>query len=182
MRWFLFSTFLIVAFALVAFLYFATSTFPYQKPPTPQVIKDLVSMQDPSGAVLQPAYIDYVLYELGAYQLHLSPGGKDLPRIAFIVGEKTFSAEVSEGKVHTQEGMIDKPDIRITTSREEIIQAIRSGLVKEYLKKSIADGKTHLEQVASYPVLFSKGYLNLYQELTGKSLTGNIIRIFSDGK
>lgn len=53
--------------------------------------------------------------------------------------------------------------------------------MKTYIKQSVQEGKTSFELKASYTTLFSKGYLNIYKEITGKSFTGSVIRIFGQG-
>lgn len=177
MRWFLLGVVLFLGFALIAFLYFSTSTFPYQKPPRPALVDALVA-----GSVgLETEHITYVLNELGVYQLHNPPLSSDTPKIEIVLGERVFGAEVVAGTVNTKEKSLAETDMRIVSSEEEIVEAIRSGDVKSYIKKSITDGKTRLEQSGSYSRLFSKGYLNLYNELTGQGMTGNIVKIFSEG-
>jgi len=47
-----------------------------------------------------------------------------------------------------------------------------------WIKQSVQERRTIVELKASYTTLFSKGYLSLYKELTGKSFTGSTIRIF----
>ncbi len=180
-KWFFLSVFFLVAFALIAFLYFATSAFPYEKPAAPQVIGELRAASDVSDVVLQADHIAYFLSELGAYQLHNSPLSSNTPKIEVVADERVFGAEVVSGKVLVQEKSLIELDLRIIASQEEIVNALRSEDVKGYVQQSVTDGKTRIEQAGSYSQLFSKGYLNLYNELTGKSMTGNIVKIFSKG-
>ncbi len=181
MKWVLLAVVLMIAFTLIAFLYFATSTFPYEKPPRPAAVEVLLRSASVGEVEVQADHITYLLNELGAYQLHNPPLSRETPNIEVVLGDRVFGAEVVSGVVSTKEKALTDPDIRITTSEDVVIDAIRSQDVKNFLKKSVAEGKTKVEQLGSYSTLFSKGYLNLYNELTGKSMTGNIVKIFSEG-
>lgn len=180
MKWVLLGVVLMIAFTLIAFLYFATSTFPYEKPPRPAAV-EVVLRSVGEKVEVQADHITYLLNELGAYQLHNPPLSRETPKIEVVLGDRVFGAEVVSGVVSTKEKAITDPDIRITASEDIVIEAIRSQDVKTYLRKSVAQGETRVEQLGSYSKLFSKGYLNLYNDLTGQSMTGNIVRIFSEG-
>ena len=47
-----------------------------------------------------------------------------------------------------------------------------------YIKESFSSGKSEFELVANKATLFSKGYLSLYKDLTGKGITGSVIGIY----
>ena len=115
-------------------------------------------------------HISYVLNEIGAYQLHTPTLSSNTPKVQVQTQDKMFSSEINKGIISTTLGEISNPDIIITTTNQEIIQAILSSDTKEYIKNSVRQGTTTLELKSSYPKLFSKGYLSLYQELTGKFL------------
>ena len=46
---------------------------------------------------------------------------------------------------------------------------------KEYIEQSFQEEKSTIEAVSDKTVLATKGYLELYTELTGKSITGAFI-------
>jgi len=49
---------------------------------------------------------------------------------------------------------------------------------KNYIEQSFKDGTSQIELVATKTTLFSKGYLSLYTDLTGESITGMVLRRF----
>lgn len=174
--WLFISVMLVLAFAIIAFLYIATSSFPYPKPARPAVVDDLIN----GNAELQNEHISYFLSELGAYKLHNPPGSTDMPRIEVILGERVYGAEVVAGQVGITNGALSNPDIRIISSKEEIIAAIRSGNIRGYTERSVAEGRMQVENIGPYSSLLYKGYLNFYDEMSGKSMTGNIVKMISE--
>ena len=164
---------LILALFVIAFLYYSLAKPGYKKQ---EISKPNITEE----TIIEESHISYVLNELGAYNLHNPPLSSETPKINVKVDDDWYGAEVREGKIYTKKSAFDKADLVFYTSSEELKNALK-GDIKEYMKSSVSDGKTSLELKASYSTLFSKGYLGLYQELTGKSLTGSIIRIFSQG-
>jgi hypothetical protein len=53
-------------------------------------------------------------------------------------------------------------------SKQEAIMILISPNIKEYLKDSVNNGNTQLEQVSNKIELASKGYLKMYTALTGE--------------
>lgn len=138
----------------------------------------LSGVNDTSLIVIEERHVAYVLNEIGAYQLKNSLSS-DKPRIEVVFGGEKFASEVNGGVISVKKGESENPDLRITTTRDEIIEAILSSDIKEYMKTSVSSGKTSIEMVAGYTTLLVKGYLSIYQEMTGKTLAGSVIRIFS---
>lgn len=124
-------------------------------------------------------HVTYLLNEMGAYQLRNTPLSDEPSRIEVQVGSDVFTSEINDGKISTRRGKAEGADLRIITTKQEIVNSLTSLDIKEHLKNSVKNGKTQLELVAGYTTLFSKGYLSLYGDLTGKSLTGSVIRIFA---
>lgn len=170
---------LIIVLIIIAFLYYALAKPNYEKP-TIDINKTQIAI-NPESVVIEPNHISYILAELDFYQLRNPPLSSDTPKINIKLDETWFNSQVEQGKIHTKQGSIENPDIIIYTSSDELIEAMKSDEIKEYMKTSVSSGKTQLELKASYSTLFSKGYLSLYQELTGKTLTGSVIRIFGQG-
>ena len=164
---------LIAVLFIIAFLYYSLAKPGYEK-------QEISQPNMTEETVIEESHISYILNELGAYNLHNPSLSSETPKINVKVDDDWYGSEVREGKITTKKSAFDEADLVFYTSSEELKNAIK-GNIKEYMTSSISSGKTSLELKASYSTLFSKGYLSLYQELTGKSLTGSIVRIFSQG-
>jgi len=112
--------------------------------------------------------INFVLYHLKAYELHNPPLSGNTPKIEFVIDGEIYSSEIIKGKIITVKGRKGEPDIRIIISREEFLNALDSD-IKLYFQKSVSQGKTKIELLAGKTELFTKGYLSLYKEITGKN-------------
>ena len=119
-------------------------------------------------------FVLYLLYSIKADNLHNVPLTSNYPKIEIDVGDEIFSATVKKGVISVGRGEILNEDAVIRTTKEEAVKMLRD---KSYVTKSFNDGKSGIELVADRTTLFAKGYLNMYNELTGNSITGNIIRI-----
>jgi hypothetical protein len=159
---------LVIILLFISFFYVALARPANKK-------QDIVNPYNSSQSQLEvnEQYVSYILNEMGAYQLRSNS------IIEIDVEGKNFTSYIDKGNIRTLPGKSDEEDIRIITSKEEVKNALSSVNVKEYLKGSVASGKTSIEMVAGYTKLLSKGYLYLYQDITGKSFTGSFIRIFS---
>lgn len=122
-------------------------------------------------------FIFYLLYSIKAYDLHNPPLSDDNPRIKIYVDELVFNAEIQDGVIKIGNDTLTDEDIAIKTTREEAVLMIRD---KNYIKESFSSGKSQIDLIASKSKLFAKGYLSLYTELTGKSVSGNVVRIYSE--
>ena len=177
--WWILSVFLVLIFLVVAFLYMSLA-------------KTKVDFTNLNGSLINPSdslsfdetkmqfderFVYYLLMSVKAYYLHNAPLSSDEPRIEILVGNRTYSAVVKNTEILIAERGIADPDIRIVTDLDEAAKMVKyPGQVKE----SFANGKSSIELLASKTTLFSKGYLNLYTELTGKSITGSIVRIYTN--
>ena len=123
------------------------------------------------------SFVFYLLHSIKAYDLHNPPLSSDYPRIEINVVDEVYSAVVVKGLINVTRGQIANEDIVIKTTKEEAVKMLRD---KNYVTKSFNEGFSTIELVAGKTTLFTKGYLNLYDELMGKSITGNLIRIFID--
>ena len=176
--------FIVVGIFLVLLL-IAGGLFYYFFMRTPQ-LSERIKIENPAQGLsaeqaiieFDESYIDYMIFAIGGWKLHNPPLSKNIPKIKVIVDNETYVSEITEGQIVTEKKDIDKEDIIITTSKEELVNAILSFEIKQYIKNSVAEGKTSIELVAGYTTLFSKGYLSLYEEMTGESFTGSVIRIF----
>ncbi len=174
-----FATAIIFLILLVGglFLYFATASPSKPKNTIENPISQNVSYKE---AVLgfSEEYIDYLVFSIGGWKLHNPPASSETPKIKVIVDSDVYVSEIINGEIKTKRKEINNEDITIRTTREEIVNAILSSDMGNYIKQSVQEGKTVLELKADYTTLFSKGYLNIYKELTGKPFTGSVIEIF----
>ena len=166
---------LAVLFLVSAFLYYSLLNPNYPKPVFESSVYEITE-----NTVIEPIHISYVLTEIGAYQLHNPVLSSDTPKINTKITDTWYFSEVKSGQVITKKATTTNPDIIIYTNSKEILESIKSGDVKSYIKSSVSSGETSLELKAGYHTLFSKRYLPIYTELTGKTLTGGVIKIFAN--
>jgi len=123
--------------------------------------------------------INLILYNIKAYELHNPPFSSNTPKIEFVIEDEIYNTEIVKGKIITKKEGIENPDLKIIMPKEEFLFILNSNDLKKSLQDSVSNGNTKIEILAGNTELFVKGYLSLYQEITGKSLTGNVIKIFS---
>lgn len=169
-RWFILGILLIVILVIMAFVYYSTATPNYKKENI-QLVPGIITNID-------PVHVKYLLNEMGAYQLHNPPLSSEKPIIQVVVDSKEFYAECDKGYISVSEAE-KAADLKISTTSGELMSVLASGNIKENIQNSVRAGKINLELDASYTTLFSKGYLTLYQDITGKSFTGSVVRIFA---
>ena len=164
-------------FFVLGFLFYATYTPSYQKNDITNPVR--VSTGNNSNQkvnlVVNEQYISYIINEMGGYKLKSYMGN---PKIQVEVDKDKFNSEVTRGKIVTKRGEASEPDLIIRTSKDEVLSCIVAKNPSQYIKNSVANGNTQIELVASYTVLFARGYLNLYKDVTGKTLTGSVIKVF----
>ena len=110
-------------------------------------------------------YINYILVGLGTGYLHKSLLFEN-PFIEFNLDGQVWNSEIKAGMPNSVVGEIDKEDLRITISRQEAVKALLSSDITQFMKDSVASEETQIEMVAGQAELFSKGYLEMYSELT----------------
>jgi hypothetical protein len=115
-------------------------------------------------------YINYILAALGTGYLHKSPLFEN-PFIEFVLGEETWSSEIKGGVPNAQQTSIENEDLRITISKEEAVRALLSDDIVQFMKDSVVAGNTNIEMIAGKTELFTKGYLEMYKELTGEEIS-----------
>lgn len=118
-------------------------------------------------------FVYYILYIIKAYNLHNPLLSSDTPKLEFIIDDLIFNAEIVKGEIMVDSGSIDKKDIQIRTTKKEAINMLKD---EAYVSVSFEEGKSAIELVSGKAILFEKGYLSLYTELTGKSITGDLIK------
>lgn len=129
-----------------------------------------------SAAQFNESFVYYLLYNIKAYNLHNVPLSDNKPRLQLYIGEIAYNAVIDSGKMIVAKGKISNEDVVIRTSTIEAVKMMQN---KEYVFKSFESGGASIELVASKSTLFGKGYLNLYNQITGKSVSGNVVGIYT---
>ncbi len=166
---------LLIGTIFVYFALFKPSSVAYSG----RVIQNPIEGLNDSEAVLafDESFVYYLLYGIKAYNLHNVPLSSNYPKMEIEVSGEIFSASVRRGTITVVRGSISNEDIVIRATKEEAVKMLRD---REYIVKSFNGGSSTIEPIAGRTTLFAKGYLNMYNELMGKSVTGNIIRLSSD--
>lgn len=115
-------------------------------------------------------YINYLLVAIGVGNLHKSMIGYGNPKIEFVLGDEVWSTEITKNGFNTGQISIDDPDLRISMSKEEAVEALLATDAVEFMKASVYSGETGVERIAGNVELGSKGYLAMYNELTGEEI------------
>lgn len=127
-------------------------------------------------AQFNEAFVLYLLYSIKAYNLHNVPLSSSYPIIEILVDEDSYTAIVQDGIISVEKRATDKKDIIIKTTREEGVKMLRDW---SYIEKSFRDGLSGIELVEGKTTLFAKGYLNLYEDLTGKGVSGSTVDVYT---
>ena len=172
------SAVLVLMLIVALFIYFALFKTNNSSVYSGQILKNPVfNLTDEQAVVaFDEGFVFYLLYSIKAYNLHNPPLSSNYPKIEIDVGGEIFSATVKKGVISVSSGGILNKDIIIKTTKEEAVKMMRD---KGYVTKSFNDGLSAIELIADKTTLFAKGYLNMYNELTGKSVTGNLIRMYT---
>lgn len=174
-----FSFFVVLAFMVWIFVFFAF----YKTPGLEQSylnsdIRNPItgfSIEQASNSV-DESFVYYLLYNFKAYNLHNPPLSKDNPKIEIMVDDAFYNAVIKSGEIVVSKGEIKDEDITIRTTSNEMVKMMNN---KDYAKLSFSSGSSQIVVMNSKSILLAKGYLNLYSEITGSGITGNVIRMFS---
>ena len=177
-KWIVFSVILVVALFIGMFLYMSlfkprnnSGQFTALKNPADNLTIDQVAEK------FDEEFVYYLLASIKAYNLHNPPLSSEKPRINIMVGDDSYSAIIDAGRILVSKELVENPDIKIVTTKSEAAMMVK---YPDYVKPSFESGKSSIELLAGKTALFSKGYLNLYTEVTGKSVTGNVLKIYSE--
>ncbi len=172
---------LVVILAVGAFLFFALYHFSYdsiyqQRYSSGEIVNPINGLtREQAISQFNESFVYYLLYNIKAYNLHPAPLSSAPPRMEIIVDSDTYNAEVSKGEIYVSAGEIVTKDIIIKTTKEEGVKMLENS---SYISESFSSGLSSIQTVESKSTLFGKGYLSIYNQLTGKSITGNIIKIY----
>lgn len=173
--------FLVLIMGIFYFLFLGSSS----NVEKPEIAVPLVEIDNSSGEELvvsreiEISDISYILNELGIYRLRNPPFSSDTPKISFIVGEKTFFAEVFESVPKVLEVEVFDVDLIFSSDQETILKIVASSDVSDSFSEGIQNGAVGYEIIASQTVLLAKGYVPIYEEITGEevSITGSFLEI-----
>ena len=121
-------------------------------------------------------FVFYLLYSLEVYNLHDPPLSENHPKMLFSIDEDFYYALVDDGEIIVNRGEIDNQDLTFFTTKEEAVRMLRK---RAYIEQSFQSGESSIELKVDKATLFAKGYLNMYNALTGKTITGNVIEIYT---
>jgi len=168
---------LIVLIVLVGyFIFFNKGRNPGQTIVIENPMKQIVIENTKDGIVNQAAviqegiikfnenYINYLLAALGVSYLHKAPVSYGNPKIELILDEEVWNSELGDVFI-TRKGNSDDPDLRIRMKKEIAVIALLSPDIKKYMKDSVQNGNIQIEMVAGKIELYSKGYLDLSNNL-----------------
>jgi len=116
-----------------------------------------ISLED-----IEKEFIYYAAVKLKLYNLQEIPFTSIRPVIQIQIDERNYFVEISAGEIFVKKGIVESPDINLKISYEELFKMAGD---EAYISESFGSGKSEIKIVANKFILFSKGYLNLYQEL-----------------
>ncbi|MDP3881694.1 MAG: hypothetical protein Q8Q31_02345 [Nanoarchaeota archaeon] len=133
-----------------------------------KLVNPVLGMSD-EDAIQQfnETFVYYLLYKIKAYNLHNPPASSDTPKIEFSIEGDNYNAEVIKGRIDVRKGEIPNEDILIWTSKKEAIQMLKDS---SSIVDSFSAGDSNVEPRSKETTLFLKGYLKLYEDLTGAKL------------
>ena len=118
-------------------------------------------------------YVHHVLFSIKAYNLHEAFLSSDTPKLEFYIDGKIYSAFVEEGEIFVSTGGVEDEDVIIRTTKEEVIKMLKD---PNYVADSFRDELSTIELKSGRLELIVKGYLELYEEITGEGFTGFVIK------
>lgn len=163
---------LLVAIALLSYIFLIRGEDRSQKygsmEASGQIINPLSKLsQEQAIAQFNESFVYYLLYKIKAYNLHNPPASSDTPKLELKIEQDVYNAEVIKGEIIVSKGEIMNEDVLITTSKKEAIQMLKD---KSYIVSSFSKGLSGVEPKAKETTLFLKGYLQLYEDLTGAKM------------
>ena len=112
-------------------------------------------------------YINYIMAALGVGKLHKSLIGYGNPVIEMNLNDEVWNSELKDGGLYSLQGDSDDEDLRVIMTKEEAVKALLSSDIAGFMKNSVTEGNTKIEMIAGKIELGSKGYLEMYDGLSG---------------
>lgn len=157
---------------VISFIYFSLNGHDYSEVYSSEVepgkrknTTDFGIIDNANLSYSQEEMVRHMAIVLKLYNLHEIPYTKITPKIQVSIDEDFYFIEIIKGDIIIKRGEVSEEDINIKTSLDEMVKMKED---ENYAKESISSGKTTVEKVAEDFTLFSKGYLDLYQELNLK--------------
>lgn len=122
--------------------------------------------------IFDESFIRYMLYTMNVQDLHNVPLTSDKPKISIKTEDKNYYAEVDNGVINVFEGDKNEVDMIINTKKIAVVKNLKG---EQSIIDSFNSGESDMELVAGKTTLFAKGYLSLYEDITGEKITGNVI-------
>ncbi len=151
----------IILIAVIVLLVILIAILAVFFPSPKQASSNTVTLQNPvlslpdSQAVelFDESFIKYLLYSINADELHNPPLSDDTPKIEIQVSGEIYSAEIKENSISI-------------TTKQEAVKMLRDS---KYIPESFNLGLSSTTIVAGKPTLLAKGYLKIYNQLSGDS-------------
>ena len=156
---------IIVIGALIAYFLIPSKTnYPNTYEPT-WTQETLDSLEVDAGVV------GYTLAQFQVNDLRKIPLTSNTPKIEVVIDGITYVVEVESGMILSSEGSTDEEDLRISMTREDVINILdESNNAVEEIQAAVNEGTISIETIAGKPELLAKGYLGLYETFTGEDL------------
>ncbi|MBU3896560.1 MAG: hypothetical protein KJ697_01340 [Nanoarchaeota archaeon] len=124
------------------------------------------NIEKPIGSVVNETHIAWLVNELGSYKLHSNPVTGEEPEME-IVCSKTYDVMIEKGYPNVVEGSATNPDIRITTQDQFILELLNETDVLQNTYEMQQEGKLAIGMLKPQEDLALKGYITIYNEITG---------------
>lgn len=129
-----------------------------------------INQSNLENITINETVIVFILYTLEIDRLHNPPLSSNTPKLEVSVDNEVFSAEIKNGNIKIGREQLENKDLIIYFPRKEVIRVLNSTNPALVVEESVKSGKARIEVVADSFTLFSKGYLNLYNKFTGKTI------------
>jgi hypothetical protein len=131
----------------------------------PEVDVNLL-LETPGTQIINEEHVEYIANEIGSYKLHSYEGES-----AVIVFEMTDIdkkiAVVKNGESYVTEDIPDSIDLIVKSNQLTAAELIESEDLSESIVSLVEEGKIEVELVSDMTTLTLKGFLAVYEELTG---------------
>lgn len=136
--------------------------------------------------VVEEEHIQYLVNELGGYNLHDHPVNNEAAVMEFqVVGSdpnnpRLFTITIKDNYPLVADGAATNPDIRLHATETILLELLQADDFNTKVVELVNDGSMWIEVLADETTLAMKGYLSIYQQLTGDEtqITGNVASEF----
>jgi len=143
---------ILIVFALLILPNMVQREKPEMKRPAPPVMRG-------NDTEIKPEHIDYIVNEIGGYNLHAGIGE---PEIELIADSDVYAIKIVNGKPASSPGAAASPDIRINASKAAIAEIFNSQDINKKITELYNAGAISVELLKDQATLLSKGYKSVY--------------------